>query len=131
MAEIIDISCSQKVATLPDSVLRLRLPHGADMVALEVALAEASLQNCLALVARYGRCPVFPRVCAQGEVRHYITVYDAIRINRKLLAEDYDSDRQLAARIDLVQMLENNDPGLHRPTSHAVQADARDAASKF
>ena len=94
------------------SFARQRL-RGQSLIPLQLALDEYDIEKCFSLLARFGKCSVFPRAnpADEGRILFLVRIEDAVALNQYVL-ELEDDDQAIADRIDLIQMLENCEESL-------------------
>ena len=100
------------------------------MVPVEFAVGLGSLEACLQKVAEVGECAVYSRLVGdvQQALIYFISVEDAIRINKRILEKETLSEQEIKDRIDLVQSLENQDLGLLGRIWESFTSDPETAA---
>ena len=85
-------------------------PAGNDsLIPVELALGVEDETACLATIAHYGNCPIFPRLVSDGSgsVFYLVKVCDAIRLHRIILESGELDTTEQGICVDLIQMLEN------------------------
>jgi hypothetical protein len=79
------------------------------LIPVELALGIDDETACLTAIAKYGNCPVHPRLLSDGSgaVIYLMLVSDAIWLNKRMLELETLDDEKVSSCIDLIQMLEN------------------------
>ena len=80
-------------------------------VPIEFAVGNSDRQVCLQYLADYGLNTIQTRrVRSEPEaLLHFISVKDAIWLNKRILEREDLSDEEIANHIDIIQMMENLD----------------------
>ena len=87
--------------------------RGQSLIPVQLALGEYDIEKCFSLLARFGKCSVFPRAnpADNGRILFLVRIEDAVALNQFVLELEED-EQDIADRIDLIQMLENCEESL-------------------
>ncbi len=120
-----------KVVQLSDyreTVQQKLVPVAADSkVPIQFALGKQDRRECLQILARYGVSSIeVRRVHEQEDVALLlVSVLEAIWLNKRILEREDLSDDEIAAHIDIIQMLENIDPEIMEKLWASFTTDPR------
>lgn len=83
------------------------------LVPLQFGVGFSEIDICLQKLAEYGNIASHSRELKHiDSTLHFISVADALWINKKILENEQLSEQVIRQRVDLMQMLENVDPWL-------------------